>query len=480
MKDMRIMSENIREIVLDTLLELEKSGEYSHKLIKAVLDKYDYLDSREKSFIKRVTEGTIERKMELTYYLNHFSSVPVKKMKPLIRNLLCMSTYQILYMDSVPDSAVCNEACKLAAKRGFHTLKGFVNGVLRNISRQKGNLPLPDKKKDTVNYFSIKYSMPATITGMFLEEYGSEITGKMLEGLLQIHPVSIRFSTKLSDKERGNYIAQMQEAGVKLQESPYLSYVYTLENTENIAELPGFAEGAFTVQDVSSALCVEAAGISGEDFVMDICAAPGGKTMLAAEKAKQVLSRDVSEEKIFFIEENLRRMGAENVTVKIYDATCTDEAYIEKADVLLMDVPCSGLGVMGKKRDIKYNVTAEGLQSITALQKEIIQKSWQYVKPGGILLYSTCTINRAENEEMVHYIAENFPFVPESLKGILPKKLLAQKEQIKELQKERISKNSRKISDEEGFTAEDAACIQFLPGFMESDGFFIARFRRKE
>lgn len=231
------------------------------------------------------------------------------------------------------------------------------------------------------------------------------------------------------------------------------------------------------MQDVSSALCVEAAGISGDDFVMDICAAPGGKTLLAAEKAKQVLARDVSEEKIFFIKENLRRMGVENVTVQVYDATCTDEAYHEKADVLLLDVPCSGLGVMGKKRDIKYNVTEESLQSVTALQKEIVQKSWQYVKPGGILLYSTCTIHRAENEEMVHYIAENFPFVPESLEGILPKKLLLQKVLLR-----KEENNGRKASaaEQKSLAQEAAACIQLLPGFMEADGFFIARFRRKE
>jgi len=132
-----------REIIVEILLDLEKGQDFSHKLIKAVLDKYDYLDPRDKAFIKRVTEGTIERQLELDYYLNRFSSVPVRKMKPLIRCLLRMSTYQILYMDAVPDSAVCNEACKLAAKRGFRTLKGFVNAVLRNISRSKDKMPLP-------------------------------------------------------------------------------------------------------------------------------------------------------------------------------------------------------------------------------------------------------------------------------------------------------------------------------------------------
>ena len=138
--------ENVREIVLDTLLSLEREAQYSNQLLKAVLDKYDYLEVREKSFIKRVTEGSVERQIELDYYLNCYSSVPVSKMKPLIRCLMRMSVYQLLYMDAVPDSAVCNEACKLASKRKFGNLRGFVNGVLRKISREKDHLPLPDER----------------------------------------------------------------------------------------------------------------------------------------------------------------------------------------------------------------------------------------------------------------------------------------------------------------------------------------------
>ena len=154
------MAENVREIVLDILLTLEREELFSNKLIKAVLDKYDYLSMQEKSFIKRVAEGTIERQLELDYYLDACSKVPVKKMKPLIRCLLRMSVYQILYMDGVPDSAVCNEACKLAGKRKFINLKGFVNGVLRNIAAKKNHLPLPDKSTQTALYLSINYSTP--------------------------------------------------------------------------------------------------------------------------------------------------------------------------------------------------------------------------------------------------------------------------------------------------------------------------------
>ena len=521
------MADNIREIVLDTLLALEKDGEYSHRLIHAVLDKYDYLDSRDKSFIKRLTEGTIERQIELDYYLDHISSLPVRKMKPLIRCILRMSACQMLYMDTVPDSAVCNEAVKLAEKRGFRNLKGFVNGVLRNLSKQKETLSLPDKEKEPVKYLSVKYSMPVWLVELWLSQYGHEITERMLAGLMQVHPVSLRFSSRLSARKKGESLERLRQAGATIAESVYLPYVCSIMHGENIGMLPGFEEGAFTVQDVSSALAVEAAQIRDTDFVMDICAAPGGKSILAAEKAYKVLARDISDEKTSVIETNIRRMRAENIEVQVFDATDFDMEYEEKADVLLMDVPCSGLGVMGKKRDIKYHVTPEGLKSLAELQRKIIDNSWRYVKPGGTLIYSTCTIHSRENEDMVRYICEKLPFDPVSLEEALPPVLWEQKRKLDTLvnlqqgiwtgqgsgtgQEDLVepkSETERKSEKAQGSEEtqqlhtkadsrpqqeslkrqragklltekEQAACIQLLPGYMECDGFFFAKFRRR-
>jgi 16S rRNA (cytosine967-C5)-methyltransferase len=430
------VAENTREIVLDTLLALERGEEFSHRLIKAVLDKYHYLEERDRAFIKRLTEGTIERQTELDYYLNHFSSVPVRKMKPLIRCLMRMSVYQILYMDSVPDSAVCNEACKLAQKRKFGNLKGFVNGVLRSVARQKDGLPMPDENAQPMEYLSVRYSMPLWLVELWVKSYGRERAERLLEGLLAIHPVSLRLRTDCTEEERGRLIQEMEAVGAKLHKSNLLPYLYTVENMENLTELPGFAQGLFVVQDASSAMAVEAAGIKAGDFVVDICAAPGGKSILAAERAGRVLARDVSEAKTALIEENIARMGRDNITVEVHDATVADERLFEQADVLLADVPCSGLGVMGKKRDIKYRVSEERIAAICALQRNILENSWQYVKPGGVLLYSTCTINPAENEEMARWIQESFPLL---------------------LEEER----------------------QFMPGEDETDGFYYARFRRR-
>ena len=414
------MAENTREIVLDMLLSIERSEEYSHKLMKAVLDKYDYLDAQEKAFMKRLAEGTIERKIELDYVLEQFSSVPVKKMKPLIRCLMRMSAYQILYMDSVPDSAVCNEAVKLAAKRKFQNLKGFDNGVLRNLSRNKSSVKWPNQEKEPELWMSITYSMPLWLVQLWVGEYGKERTLRMLSGLSKVHPVTIRFRKILDKTARLEYIAQMEKMGVEVTSSPYLEYAYMLKKAEGIASLPGYEEGAFTVQDVSSMLAVEAAGIKASDYVVDICAAPGGKSLLAAETAGRVLSRDVSENKLALIEENAQRMQADNITVEQWDATLTDKTLIGQADVVLMDVPCSGLGVMGKKRDIKYHVTPESLQEITALQKKIVAASWQYVKPGGVLLYSTCTVRKEENEEMCDFICREYPFILEESRQLFP------------------------------------------------------------
>ena len=225
------------------------------------------------------------------------------------------------------------------------------------------------------------------------------------------------------------------------------------------------------MQDVSSALAVELAGIKKTDFVLDACAAPGGKSILAAEKAEKVLSRDVSAEKTERIRENAQRMQMDNIEIQEWDARCFDPEKEGKADVVLLDVPCSGLGVMGKKRDIKYHITREGMESLHALQREIVDVCSRYVKPGGTLLYSTCTVNPAENEAMVRYIAEELGFAPISVEEKLPEALKAQKRETAALRDEEGKKD--------GLNPEERrACIQLLPGYMAADGFFIAKFQK--
>ncbi len=446
---------NSREIVLDILLELSKGNEYSNRLIAAVLEKYDYLDSREKAFIKRVSEGTIERRIQIDYVLNQYSKVPVTKMKPLIRELLRMSTYQLLFMDHIPDAAVCNEAVKLAKKRRFQSLQGYVNGVLRSIARSKETIRYPDSVGKRNEYLSVYYSMPLWLVEHYSVSYGEQACEKILQAYLQRQPVSIRLDERMRYEKQEELLALWKQTGVEAVRHPYLPYAVTVQKTDGIRSLEGYREGKFAVQDVSSMLVVEAAGIKEGDTVIDVCAAPGGKALHAATKLRgmgQVIACDVTEYKTDKIEENRERLQLQGVSVKVRDARVTDPALVDKADVLIADVPCSGLGVIGKKQDIKYRVTEESLREIVQLQREILQNAVSYVKSGGIMMYSTCTMNPAENEEMVKWICREFAFETEDLSPFMPK----------QLQKE-----------------ADKGWIQLLPGVHETDGFFLARLRKR-
>ena len=444
---------NEREIVLDMLLEILEKKEYSHLVIRNVLDKYNYLDTKSKAFIKRVTEGTVERLITVDYILDCFSKTPVKKMKPLIRNLLRMSVYQMVYMDYIPDRAICNEAVKLAGKRGFRTLQGYVNGVLRNISRNKDQLTYPKKEQDVLRYYSVQYSMPEWLVKHFMTAYGERQTEQILEDIQQIHPVTVRYCK--NEELRKTWLAKLKEQQVSIQQHPYYENAFILEGTENIRELPGYQAGEFTVQDVSSMLVTRAAGLQGEEFVLDVCAAPGGKSLHAAGTLPKghVLARDLTEYKVAQINENRDRLQLTNLETQVYDACVPDHTMIEKADVVYADLPCSGLGIMGKKRDIRYRISPEQMKELVELQKKILSVVWQYGKPGGLLIDSTCTRNKEENEHMVKWMEEQLPFKRESLAPYLPEEL-----------------------QEEG----KEGMLQLLPGIHKSDGFFLARLRKEE
>lgn len=444
---------NLREIILDILLEWEEGQTFSHILLQNVLQKYDYLEGRDKAFIKRVTQGTIERKIQIDYILNLFSSVPVHKMKKVIRNLLRSSVYQLLFMDNIPDSAVCNEAVKLANKRKFASLKGYVNGVLRQIARQKDAIVWPDSEKDYTQYLSVRYSMPTYLVEHFCKYYGEDAE-TILAAFLENQPVTIRFSETLSEKQMEEYEDAWEKKGVLVSKHPYVKKARTLEKAEGIASLSGFEEGAFVVQDISSMLVGICAGYNAGMQVIDVCAAPGGKTLHAADlvgREGHVKAYDVSYRKVERILENVERMGYENIEAEESDATVFREDLLESADVVIADVPCSGLGVIGKKQDIKYRIDEEALSEITKLQKQIMTNVWQYVKRGGILMYSTCTMNPEENEKMVEWLEEQFPLKREEL-DCLPDELVAS------------VRNST---------------LQLKPGVHTCDGFFIAKLRRE-
>jgi 16S rRNA (cytosine967-C5)-methyltransferase len=546
---------NIREVVLSILMEYDKGGVFKPSLLKDSLEKYDYLDVRDKAFIKRVVEGTMERQIQIDYILDQFSKTPVKKMQPLIRSLMRMSVYQILFMDAVPNSAACNEAVKLAERHSFTGLKGFVNGVLRNISRNRDKIKYPDESANGgLDYLSVYYSMPKWICSMWLDRFGMEKTKEMLEFFLKPRPTTIRVNmskamsiatiedagnstetdheTAIDNAEADRVAAlakELEAAGTVVNKSPILPYALELEKTDNIRFLPGFEEGLFAVQDVSSMLVTEVAGPKPGDTVIDICSAPGGKATHAAERVMtqvaeneissvaadvntgaadgdisdssgttaaatnpgttaaatdpgttavattpgtttatttpgRVIARDLSERKCALISENAYRLGLDNIEVQVHDARLSDYTMRDKADILYMDLPCSGLGIIGRKSDIKYNTSEKSLKEVSKLQWEIIKAAWDYVKEGGYLIYSTCTVNSAENEDMLKRITEEMPFETVDITDSLPAPLVDGT--FGEASAERL-----KAEAKEGY-------IQLLPGECGTDGFFISKLRR--
>ena len=442
-----------RELVLGILLEVTRDGEYSHIALRNVLSKYQYLDKKERAFITRVTEGTLEHMIEIDYIINQFSNVKVNKMKPVIRCILRSAVYQLKYMDSIPDSAVCNEAVKLAVKKGFHNLKGFVNGVLRNIARNLEHITYP-APEDGVNYLSVKYSMPVWILEQWLLTYDKNAVESMLADFLKEKPTTIRCNLNQCSVEELTEV--LKKEGVHVEKHPYLPYALWIASYNYLADLESFQKGMFYVQDISSMLVAHLAAPKKGDRVIDVCAAPGGKALHVAEMLQgsgNVEARDLTDYKVNLIQENIIRSGVENMTARRWDATILDEDSIEKADIVIADLPCSGLGVLGKKTDLKYKMTKETQQELVKLQRSILSKIQNYVKPDGTLLYSTCTIHSGENMENVHWFLNAFP----------------------DFELTSIQEN---LCEELKGSVQERGCLQLLPGIHESDGFFIAKFRK--
>ena len=444
---------NEREIVLEVLLEITEHGMYSHIVLRDVLNKYQYLEKKERSFITRVTEGTLEHMMEIDYILDQFSKVKVKKMKPVIRNIMRSAVYQMKYMDSVPVSAACNEAVKLAVRKGFGSLRGFVNGVLRNVARNLDQIEYPT---EPLKRLSIQYSMPEWILNLWLKAYDSDIVEQMLQAFQRETPLTIRCNLRMVTPKQLK--EHLEAEGVTVKVHPYLEYAFHISGFDYLGDLESFQNGEFSVQDISSMLVSELAAPKEGDYVIDVCAAPGGKSLHMAEKLNgsgHVEARDLTEYKVSLIQENIERTGLSNVEAVQQDALIFDEASVGKADIVLADLPCSGLGVLAKKTDLKYKATKEGADSLAKLQREMLKNVQAYVKDEGKLVYSTCTINPAENMDNVHWFLNQYPeFELIDIHGLL----------CEELQKD----------------VKENGCIQLLPGVHQSDGFFLACMKKRK
>lgn len=436
---------NEREIALEVICEVTQKGQFIQHVLSNALDKYAFLEKRERSFIARLSEGTIEYLLQIDNVIDRYSKTGTGKMKPFIRDLLRMSVYQILYMDAVPDHAACNEAVKLAQKHKFHGLKGFVNGVLRAVSREKKAL--------TFSGLSLKYSMPQWLVDLWLEAYGSTVTEKMLKAFLEPERLYVRCNTsKASVKEIKE---SLEKDGASVKEALYIEEALELTKYDVLYALEAFRKGYIQVQDLSSMLVAKAAMPKEGDRILDVCAAPGGKALHFADLLHgtgYVEARDLTEYKTEQIQENIDRAGFSNIKTKVYDALLPDPEWEEAADIVVADLPCSGLGIIGRKPDIKYRVGMQQIVKLQQLQRNILDTVYPYVKPGGILIYSTCTVNHFENEDNAAWLLEKYPLEPVSL------------ETVRELSMECETK-------QKGY-------VQLLPGLHNTDGFFIAKFRK--
>lgn len=427
------------DIIYGTL----EGGGHSDTLFHTIIKKEKITEH--KGFLKRLSYGTIERAIELDAYLSQVSKIPVNRMDASVRTILRMALYELRYMKQVPEAVTCHEAVELARDKAGEKSTSFVNGVLRSYLRKKDMLKI---KTDWQ-----RFSLPKELMDAMQSWYGKKTAAKIGESFLeQSGKITVHVNEVKMDVE--SYKDQLENKGISYENGFYHKEALILNGAEDVTSLPGYEEGYFYVQDESSMLPVLCADIKKDDVIADICSAPGGKTLHALIKLAgtgMVSARDVSEKKVKKIQENIRRMGFNNVEAKIFDATETDPEWKEKADIILADVPCSGIGIIGRKPEIKYHAM-EQMDELVKLQRKICESSVQMLKPGGVFMYSTCTINPEENAVNVKWLQEHLSLVPESLDTWLPE-------------------NLRNRMTAQGM-------LQVLPGINKSDGFFVARLRK--
>lgn len=425
------------------------SGEAKEKYLARMEDK------RERALATLLFEGCLERLTQIDYIIDSFSKTPVRKMKPAIAAILRITVYQLKFTDKIPASAACNEAVIMAKKYGFSGLSGFVNGVARSIARAE-SIAYPARERDFKKYCSVQYSMPMEIIDLLVHQYGNQQTEQICRAFLEKKDaITLRYLLKADEVTA--FKEELLQAGLLAEEGAYDSAAIRVGNIDTPERIPGFDEGKFYIMDESSMQAVLAAGIKGNEKVLDICAAPGGKTIMAAsflENGGQITSRDLTEKKTKVILENKTRCRRNNITVQVADATVFRKEDEAAYDIVLADVPCSGLGIIGKKPDIKLFFTKENLKELYDLQKKILRNAARYVKPGGVLIFSTCTVNREENEGGFSFLKTECGMIPESLDPYLSKKLASE-------------------TTAQGY-------LQLLPDQHGTDGFFVSRFRKPE
>lgn len=443
-----------RETALKILYDIDVQGAYSNIALKKFLKETDY-KVVDRGFITELVYGIIKNKTRLDYIIGKFSSVKINKMSPWILNILRLGVYQILFLERIPDSAACNESVKLSKKYGHMASSKFVNAVLRNVGRQKDTIAFPDKKQKPIEYLEVTYSHPRWMIEQWIKKYGFDFTEGLCKANNEVADLTVRANTlKTTPEELASHLTQED---IQVEKGKYIAEALLLRHVGNIEGIDAFKSGLFQVQDESSMLVSKVLDPQPGETIIDVCCAPGGKTTHIAQLMKNtgcIYGWDIHPHKIELVRTAAQRLGIEILQLEARDATAANDALLNKADRVLVDAPCTGMGIIRRKPDIKWNKANEDLKSITEIQRKIIDTASKYVKPGGTLVYSTCTIQDEENINLVKaFLEEHSDFELVSIEGTVPTGL----------QKDTVS---------QGY-------LQLYPNVDGTDGFFISKLKRK-
>lgn len=395
-----------RGTVVKILIEVIDKGAYSNIALNKELNSSS-LSDKDRALVTEIVYGTLKYKYTIDTILSHYIKTNLEKLDRSILNILRMSLYQIIYLDKIPEFAVVNEAVELSKRISLKSSK-FVNGVLRNYLRNKNICYY--KKDNEIEKLCFKYSFPKWMIKLFIDQYDKEKTEKILQGLNMVPAVTVRVNNLKTDYEE--VWKELLKNQYDIEEGKVCPEAIRINKGRSIESNPFFKNGLITVQDESAMLVAISMDIEENMTILDLCSAPGGKTCHISELMNdtgKVLAFDIHKNKLSLIEENAQRLGIQNIQCDVLDAAKYKEKFTQTADRVLIDVPCSGLGIIRKKPEIKWNKDTKDTKKLINIQRNILMNASKYVKIGGKLIYSTCTLNKDENEKNIKWFVNKCP-----------------------------------------------------------------------